>query len=47
VVVERTMAWLLSFRRLALRHDRSRDTVEALLSLASALICAGRLPAAS
>jgi transposase len=46
-VVERTMAWLLSFRRLALRHDRSRDTVEALLSLASALICARRLPAAS
>ncbi|MCO1660993.1 IS5 family transposase [Pseudonocardia humida] len=43
-VVERTMAWLLSFRRLALRHDRSRDTVEALLSLACALICLRRLP---
>jgi len=43
-VVERTMAWLLSFRRLALRYDRSRVTIEALLSLACTLICLRRLP---
>jgi transposase len=34
-VVERTMSWLLDFRRLALRYDRSVTTVCALLSLAS------------
>jgi hypothetical protein len=34
-------------RQGALRHDRSRDTVEALLSPASALICARPLLAAS
>jgi transposase len=43
-VVERTMSWLLGFRRLALRHDRSEATVSALLSLACALICHRRLP---
>lgn len=43
-VVERTMAWLLSFRRLALRYERSRTSVEALLRLACALICLRRLP---
>ena len=35
-VVERTMAWLLDFRRLALRYDRTHTTVAALLSLAAA-----------
>ena len=43
-VVERTMAWLLSYRRLALRYERSRTSVEALLTLACALICLRRLP---
>ena len=43
-VVERTMSWLLNFRRLAVRYDRTEDTVSALLSLACALICHRRLP---
>ena len=42
-VVERTISWLLSFRRLALRYDRSADTMRALLTLACALICHRRL----
>ena len=42
-VVERTMSWLLNFRRLALRYDRTEATITALLSLACALICHRRL----
>ncbi|MEU7818472.1 IS5 family transposase [Pseudonocardia sp. NPDC049154] len=42
-VVERTMSWLLDFRRLALRYDRAEATITALLSLACALICHRRL----
>jgi transposase len=42
-VVERTMSWLLSFRRLALRYDRTQSTITALLSPAGALICHRRL----
>jgi transposase len=42
-VVERTLAWLLAFRRLALRYDRSEQTITALLALACALICHRRL----
>ena len=42
-VVERTISWLLNFRRLALRYDRTTDTLSALLSLAAALICHRRL----
>jgi transposase len=42
-VIERTMSWLLDFRRLALRYDRSETTITALLSLACALICHRRL----
>jgi transposase len=42
-VVERTLAWLLSFRRLALRYDRSEQTITALPTLACALICHRRL----
>ena len=42
-VVERTMSWLLNFRRLALRYDRTKATITALLSLACALICHRRL----
>jgi transposase len=41
--VERTISWLLNFRRLALRYDRTTDTLSALLSLAAALICHRRL----
>jgi transposase len=43
-VVERTMSWLLGFRRLALRYDRTETTVSALLTLACTLICHRRLP---
>jgi transposase len=42
-VVERTMAWLLAYRRLALRYDRTATTITALAKLAMALICYRRL----
>jgi transposase len=38
-VVERTQAWLVAFRRLALRYDRHAAAVLAFLHLACALIC--------
>lgn len=37
--VERTNAWVLAFRRLALRFDRQPASVLAFLHLACALIC--------
>ena len=37
-VVERTLAWLGQFRRLALRYERRADLHEAFLTLACALI---------
>ena len=43
-VVERTIGWLLSYKRLALRYDRTALTVTALARLAITLICARRLP---
>ena len=43
-VVERTLGWLLSYKRLALRYDRSAATITALARLAVTLICARRLP---
>ena len=43
-VVERTIGWLLSYKRLALRYDRTAPTINALARLAVALICARRLP---
>lgn len=43
-VVERTLGWLLSYKRLALRYDRSTATITALARLAVILICARRLP---
>jgi transposase len=42
-VVERTIGWLLSYKRLALRYDRSVTTITALARLAITLICARRL----
>ncbi len=42
-VVERTISWLIAFRRLALRYDRTATTVTALATLACALICHRRL----
>ncbi len=44
-VVERTLGWLLSYKRLALRYDRSASTMNAPARLAVTLICARRLPA--
>jgi transposase len=38
-VVERTLAWVLGFRKLTIRYDRHAATVNALLHLACALIC--------
>ena len=43
-VVERTLGWLLSSTRLALRYDRTATTISALARLAVTLICARRLP---
>ncbi len=43
-VVERTLGWLLSYKRLALRYDRTALTITALARLAVTLICARRLP---
>ena len=43
-VVERTLGWLLSYKRLALRYDRTTLTITALARLAVTLICARRLP---
>lgn len=38
-VVERTQAWLLSYRRLGVRYERRADLRQGLLHLACALIC--------
>jgi transposase len=38
-VVERTQAWVVAFRKLAVRHDRHAASVLAFLHLACALIC--------
>lgn len=43
-VIEWTMSWLLAFRRLALRYDRTAATITALTRLACTLICLRRLP---
>jgi transposase len=37
--VERTQAWVVAFRRLAVRYDRQATSVLAFLHLACALIC--------
>ena len=42
-VVERTIGWLLSCKRPALRYDRTATTITALARLAITLICARRL----
>jgi transposase len=43
-VMERTIAWLLAFRRLAVRYDRSAVTITAVATLAITIICVRRLP---
>ena len=42
--VEPTLGWLLSYRCLALRYDRTTLTINALARPAVTLICARRLP---
>ena len=41
-VVERSLAWLLGYRRLQARYERA-DILQGLLHLACALLCARRL----
>jgi len=38
-VVERSLAWLLGFRRLGVRYERRAEILEGLLHLACSLIC--------
>jgi IS5 family transposase len=38
-IVERTQAWVVAFRKLAVRYDRHAASVLAFLHLACALIC--------
>ena len=38
-VMERTIAWLLVYRRLAVRYERRADLHLALTTLACALVC--------
>ena len=42
-VVERTLAWLNRFRRLAIRYERRADIHQGFLLLACSLICLRRL----
>jgi transposase len=44
-VLERTVGWLLTYHRLALRYVRTATTITALATLAATMICARRLPA--
>ncbi len=41
--IERTIAWLLNYRRLAVRHERHGHLFTAFLTLAAALICYKKL----
>ena len=43
-VVERTFAWLHSFRRLRVRYERSGALHTAFLALGAAIICQRLLP---
>jgi IS5 family transposase len=43
-VVERTLAWLKRYRRLAVRHERRVDIHQAFLTLACCLVCHRYLP---
>ena len=46
-VVERTLAWLHHFRRLAVRYERRDDLHQAFLDLDCALLCLRRLAPAT
>ncbi|GAA0968564.1 hypothetical protein GCM10009550_74120 [Actinocorallia libanotica] len=41
--IERTISWLLNYRRLAVRYERHGDLFTAFLTLAAALICYKKL----
>jgi IS5 family transposase len=38
-LVERSLAWLLGYRRLGVRHERRADILRGLLHLACSLVC--------
>jgi hypothetical protein len=42
-VVERSLAWLVGYRRLQVRYERRADILTAFLQLACALICLNSL----
>jgi transposase len=42
-VVERTLAWLVRYRRLAVRYERRADIHQAFLHLGCSLICLNHL----
>jgi transposase len=42
-VVERTLAWLARFRRLAVRYERRADIHLALTTLGCALVCLNQI----
>ncbi len=42
-VVERSLAWLVGYRRLQVRYERRADILTAFLQLACALICLNAL----
>jgi transposase len=42
-VIERTLAWLERYRRLAVRYERRANIHEAFLDLGCSLICFGYL----
>jgi transposase len=42
-VIERTLAWLSTYRRLTVRYERRADIHEAFLQLACSLVCLGYL----
>jgi transposase len=42
--VERTLAWLNRYRRLAVRYERRANIHEAFLQLGCSLICLNYLP---
>jgi IS5 family transposase len=42
-VVERSLAWLVGYRRLQVRYERRADILTAFLQLACALICLNTL----
>jgi hypothetical protein len=43
-VVERSLAWLVGYRRLQVRYERRADLLLAFCYLACALICLKALP---